>query len=142
MIAALLAAAAIAGCGGDSNEALSYDALGDEVGRICVDTTSAIEDATGTPPGDSEELVDNLTKADAVIGDALGDTKALDPPEELQAAFDEYVAAFEVQRAGFADALEAAKADDAAAYKRAIQAFAQTDSQEAASKLGADACLT
>ncbi len=82
------------------------------------------------PRANPEEAVDYLKESLTALDDALTDTKALDPPAELQDAYDDYVASFEAERDIFGEAEDAAEAGDRAGMLKAMQAFVKNDSQD------------
>jgi hypothetical protein len=140
---AAVAAAAVAGCGGDDNEALTYDGFIEAANGVCQTAESSINQAseglTGNPKRDLE-IYDELIPALEDATDAIGD---LDPPEELQDPYNDFVAATDAQLDGARDAQAAAEAGDTAEYQRIledIQPYAD-DADEAGSKMGAADCV-
>jgi hypothetical protein len=142
--AAIAAALAVAGCGGDdSNQALSYDAFGAAANDICNRIDSSIGPLASQLKGDAAKdapLYDDIVPT---LEAATDDIKALDPPEELQASFTEYSDLVDQQLAGTKDAAEAAEAGDQQEYQRLLETIdSQADEIElAASKLGAADCI-
>lgn len=143
--AASVAALAFAGCGGDdeSNQALSYSEFGAAADEVCLQVSEDIdpiqERLTGDPKKDApvfDELIPELEAG----SDRLAE---LDPPEELQATFDDYVENVEQQEAGAVDAQQAAEAGDREEYVRILETVQQLSSESdvLASKLGAAGCM-
>ena len=143
--AAGVAALAFAGCGGgdDSNKALSYSEFGNEANEICKGANDEIDalsqDLTGKATNDAPILDEIVPKQEA----AISDFKELDPPEELQPSFDQFNSISDQQVAAAKEAQAAATSGDQAAYQEAIQKLQplSTQSDEAASKLGAQECV-
>ena len=144
--AASVAALAFAGCGGgdeDSNQALSYSEFGAAADEVCLQVSEDIDPIqqrlTGDPGKDAAVLEELIPELEAG-SDQLA---ALDPPEELQATFDQYVELVEQQEAGAVDAQEAAEAGDRDEYIRILETVDQVSSESdlLASKLGAAGCI-
>ena len=140
---ALVAAAAVAGCGGDDNEALTYDGFIEAANGVCATAESTVDEASeglsGNPNKDAaiyDELIPALEDATNAFGD-------LDPPEELQEPYDDFVAATDAQLEGARDAQAAAEAGDTAEYQRILEDLQPYGDQadEAGSKLGAADCV-
>jgi hypothetical protein len=144
--AAGVAALAFAGCGGgdDSNKALSYSEFGTEANEICKSTNDEIEalsgDLTGKAKTDGPILDEIVPKQEA----AVSDFKELNPPEELEPSFDQFNSISDQQVAAAKEAQAAATGGDQAAYQAAIQKLEPLSKQsdEAASKLGAQECIS
>ena len=85
-IAALGAAALIAGCGGGSDSS-SADDFREQADEVCADANAR----TGalTAPTSSDEVLPYLESGLTVQAEELERIRALDPPEDLQADFDE-----------------------------------------------------
>jgi hypothetical protein len=85
-LAAIGAAALIAGCGGgsDSSGADDFRAQADE---ICADANARIDGLTA--PGPPAEVLPYLRAGLPIQAEELERIRALDPPEDLQADFDE-----------------------------------------------------
>ena len=145
---AAVASLAIAGCGGgddESNSGLSYSELGQEMDKICTEYE---------PKFDAEaEKIKGKAAQDAPVWDELvrlfeegtGKFKALDPPSELQADFDNFISLSDQQLALTKEAQAAAKSGDQQEYasvaKEIQQSTLDEQSDEAASKLGAAECI-
>ena len=143
---AAVAAAVIAGCGGgDSNKALSYSDMSAQANQICNDVNPEIKSLsqklTGKTATDSPVLDQIIPKLD----DAIGRFKDLKPPDELKPDYDRFISTSEAQIALDKKAQAAAKSGDQTAYDAALKELKRStyDSQndEAASKLGAKACI-
>lgn len=141
---AVIAAAVVAGCGGDDNEALTYDGFAEAANGVCQTAESTVNEAseglTGNPKQDAE-IYDELIPA---LEDATNAFADLDPPEELQAAYDDFVEATDAQLEGARDAQAAAEAGDTAEYQRILEDIRPygDDADEAGSKLGAADCVS
>jgi cell division septum initiation protein DivIVA len=85
-IAALGAAALIAGCGGGSGS-LSADEFREQADAICADADERLE--TLTEPTAAGEILPFLRAGLPIQAEELGRIEELDPPDELQAAVDE-----------------------------------------------------
>ena len=85
-IAALGAAALIAGCGGGSDSS-SADDFRQEADEICADANSRLD--TLTEPTSGAAVLPFLQEGLAIQADELERIRALDPPDDLQPAFDE-----------------------------------------------------
>ncbi|HEX2508831.1 MAG TPA: hypothetical protein VHK23_10965, partial [Miltoncostaeaceae bacterium] len=85
-IAALGAAALIAGCGGVSGS-LSADEFREQADAICADADERLE--TLTEPTAAGEILPFLRAGLPIQAGELGRIEELDPPDELQAAVDE-----------------------------------------------------
>jgi hypothetical protein len=142
--AAGVAALAFAGCGGgDSNKSLSYSEFTAEANEVCKGANDEIEalsrDLTGKAKNDAPILDEIVPKQEA----AINDFKELEPPEELKPSFDQFNSISDQQVAAAKEAQAAATGGDQAAYQEAIQKLEPLSKQsdEAASKLGAEECL-
>ena len=85
-IAALGAAALIAGCGGGSDSP-SADDFRQEADEICADANSRLD--TLTEPTSGAAVLPFLQEGLTIQADELERIRALDPPDDLQPAFDE-----------------------------------------------------
>ena len=85
-IAALGAAALIAGCGGSSDSS-SADDFRQEADEICADANSRLD--TLTQPTSGAAVLPFLQEGLTIQADELERIRALDPPDDLQASFDE-----------------------------------------------------
>lgn len=137
---ALLLALALgaAGCGGDDdNKALSYDDTGTEIGEAC--DSVDFEGLNGDPANDAPLLEDAVPDFEA----AIEDVSDLDVDDELSSTRDEFVANAEAQLAIIKEAQTLAEGGDKKAYQAKVQESQPLDaeSDEIASRLGADACI-
>ncbi len=85
-IAALGAAALIAGCGGGSDSS-SADDFRQEADEICADANSRLD--TLTEPTSGAAVLPFLEEGLTIQAEELERIRALDPPDDLQPAFDE-----------------------------------------------------
>ncbi len=142
-LVALLASGAIVGCGGDDNEALSYDGFVSAANEVCAAAEDNIDQAsqglTGNPK-DDVEIYDELIPA---LEDATGKIGDIDPPAELQDAYDDFVEATSAQLDGARDAKAAAEDGDTAEYQRILEDLRPYGEQAdlAGSKMGAADCV-
>lgn len=117
-----LAALALAGCGGDGNggaaagTTLTKAEFVAQANALCKDYDARI-DALGEPAG-IEDLVALAEQAKPIAEEAVAKLRALTPPEDLQAGYDEYLATGDVNVALLAELGEAAKSGDVAAIER------------------------
>jgi hypothetical protein len=138
-IAALCGLALVgAGCGGDDdNDTLSYDDTGTEIGKACesVDTTGL----NGEPANDAPLLDEVISQFET----AIQDVRDLDVNEELEADRDAFADNGDEQLAVIKEAKELADEGDQKAYQDKIQGLGPLDaeSDEIASRLGAEACM-
>ena len=96
-IGALLAAAAVAGCGGDDSGELSKDEFIAQADQICADFNASAdadqqEFESLLDQGDFEAAADSFDQTAADSEVALADLEALEPPAEDQATIDEWLA--------------------------------------------------
>ena len=150
MRTALLAAVAavslvFAACGGgdgeDTNRALTYDGFVEAANGVCTSVNEQVdpisEKLTGKAAQDAEvydELIPELVSA-------REDMEALEPPEELQAAHDDFVSLVREQETAAEDAKAAAEAGDQKEYLRVLKSLDGSEVDLAASKLGAAECI-
>ncbi len=85
-LAALGAAALIAGCGGGS-DSMSADEFREQADAICAEGDERV--ATIPEPTTADQVAPSLEQALSVADDQLARLGELDPPDELQTAFDE-----------------------------------------------------
>ena len=144
-LAAVMAAAALAGCGGGdegSNQALSYSAYGEEASQVCEDLETKTDPVGSTLTGKAAEDAETLSELAPLVEGSVDDFEALDPPAELEATHEQYLGLLTQFRDGFADAQEAAEAGDTAEYQRVLEDInALGDEAKATgSRLGAEGC--
>lgn len=129
---------AAAGCGDDEdNKTLSYDDTGTEIGEIC--DSVDLEGLNGDPANDAPILESGIADFET----AIEDVRDLDVDEELESTRDEFADNGEEQVAVIKEAQAIAEQGDKKAYQAKVQEIAPLDaeSNELASKLGADACI-
>jgi hypothetical protein len=103
-VAAVLAAAAVAGCGGDDSGELTKDDYIAQADQICADfneTANADQEEFQSllDQGDFEAAADNFDQTAADSEAALAELEALEPPAEDQATIDEWLAILNEQPA-------------------------------------------
>lgn len=143
LLLATLASAALVGCGGDDNEALTYDGFVAAANELCVEVDQEVDEIAADLSGDAKAdapIFDDLVPA---LEDATQRLEDLQPPDELEAAHDEFTAIANQQLDGARDAQGAAEAGDDAEYQRILEDLQPLgdESDEAASKLGAEDCI-
>jgi hypothetical protein len=114
-VAAVLAAAAVAGCGGDDSGELSKDEFIAQADQICADFNESAdadqqEFESLLDQGDFEAAADSFDQTAADSEEALAELEALQPPAEDQETIDEWLAILGEQPAlaqEFSDALRA-----------------------------------
>jgi hypothetical protein len=114
-VAAVLAAAAVAGCGGDDSGELSKDEFIAQADQICADFNESAdadqqEFESLLDQGDFEAAADSFDQTAADSEEALAELEALPPPAEDQETIDEWLAILGKQPAlaqEFSDALRA-----------------------------------
>jgi hypothetical protein len=121
-IAVLGAAAVIAGCGGGSSDSSSADDFRQQADEICADANDRL--AAVPAPQTNAQILDSLQAGLPIQADELARLKALDPPEDLQADFDQAVDLLQQRQ----DAIQAA-ADKIANGDDAATVIQQSDAQ-------------
>lgn len=146
---AAVASLAIAGCGGgddgESNAGLSYSELGQEMNKICTEYNPRFEAASDKLTGKAAQDVPAFDELVQIADEGTAKFKALDPPSELQADFDNFISLTDQQLTTIKQAQAAAKAGDQQEYVSTLKEIQQSNldeqSDEAASKLGAAECI-
>ena len=128
-----------AGCGGDDNDALSYDDTGTEISAICERVNTEAEGLTGQPAKDTpllEEFVPNFEQA-------IEDVRELEVNEELESDRNAFADNGAEQVAIIKEAQAHAEAGDRKKYIETIEETGNLDkeSNEIASRLGATGCI-
>jgi hypothetical protein len=144
--AAVVVTGALAGCGGgDSNKTLSYGDMSAQANQICNDVNPEIKSLSQKLTGKASTDAPVLDQIIPKLDDAIGRFKDLNPPDELKADYDRFISTSDAQIALDKKAQAAAKSGDQQAYEAALKELKASsyDSQndEAASKLGAKACI-
>ena len=146
--AAAVAALAIAGCGGGdkSNKSQGYSDFSAAANKVCNDANPDIKATTSKLTGKATEDSPVFDELVPKLEDAAAKFKALKPPKELKADFDQFNSVTEQQIALAKKAQQAAKSGDQAAYVQVlkeIKAAKSLDQQGdlAASKMGAGDCI-
>lgn len=143
LLVALFASAALVGCGGDDNEALTYDGFAAAANELCVEVETEIDAIAGDLTGEAEADAPVFDELVPALEDATNRLSELEPPEELQDAYDDFLATAETQLEGARDAQTAAEAGDTDEYRRILEDLGPLDKESdlAASKLGAEDCI-
>jgi hypothetical protein len=145
-----MAALAIAGCGGSdkkksdsgSNGALSYSQFGQKANAICKAANDKVNPLSSKFTGQAANDAPLYDTVIPTIKDGVAQFKKLQPPAELKASYDEFIAVSDQQITADEAAQTAAKSGDDAAYQQALSALKplSAKSNAAASKLGAAEC--
>ncbi|MGH2980435.1 MAG: hypothetical protein ACRDKV_00130 [Solirubrobacterales bacterium] len=122
VIAGAAAVAAIAGCGGDSP--VSEQEFRSEVSRVCRDIEQQLDQIQETTPITAGQAETQAEAAVELSEQALGNLRQIDPPEELEPAFDRYLSQRERAIGFIEEAREAAADKDSDAYARAKRQLA------------------
>ena len=140
-----------AGCGGDdkksdsgSNKQEAYSAFVSDVNNVCKEHDEHIDSVSGGLTGEAANDAPIYDELIPKLEDAFADFNALDPPEELQATFDEAKQQNDQQLTLAKSAQTAAEAGDQAEYEGVIAQLQQLskESDLTASKLGAAECIS
>jgi hypothetical protein len=124
--AALGAAALLAGCGG--GDELSRGEFIARADALCEAGRESFDDLQSRPPRDTEAAARLTTELIEVSEGELDELGELEPPEDLRAPMDEYLAARE-------DALELLHRGHLAAERGATRAYADAQRQAAAGQV-------
>jgi hypothetical protein len=116
--AAALAAVAIAGCGGGSEE-VSAEELVQEGDEVCRKVQERFAEIQAEPPANATEGAEQAGELLGIADDAQAELREIEPPEELRDRYDAYLDT----RESVSDALErgkqAAEDQDGEAYGKA-----------------------
>lgn len=136
-----------AGCGGDDgddNKALSYDDTGTEISKICDSVPDSEElGLSGNAKKDKPALDEGVEAFEK----AIADVEALEVDEELESDRDAFVANGKKQLEIAKQLQSAAAQGDDEEYRRvaedstSVSAPLNAESEEIASRLGADGCI-
>jgi hypothetical protein len=141
--AALAAALALAGCGGDDGgggEPLSQEDFVAQADAICEEYEAKL-DALGTPQS-QEDLAEFAEKSVPIAEEGQGKLAELTPPADLQEAYDEWLAQGD-KAVDIVQRLEQAAQDNDQEEIQAIATEAQAAderSEELATQLGFEEC--
>ena len=144
----VLAAIALASCGGDDDDAPSREDFADRASEICRNAERALEDV-GEDATSQKELVDAVDRVIEESRNAVDELADLERPEgDAGQTAEEFVSATrnEIEEQGIPaleDLRDALEAEDQQAVQEAAQRLqsVETDtSNRAAKELGADAC--
>ncbi|HYH59051.1 MAG TPA: hypothetical protein VD790_07495 [Thermoleophilaceae bacterium] len=126
-----------AGCGGDDNQALSYDETGTEVSEIC--QSVEFSGLTGEPENDAAQLEVIIPDFEA----AIEDVRELEVDEELETDRDAFADNADEQLAIIQEAQTIAESGDKRAYREKVEETQPLDRESdlLASRLGASGCL-
>jgi hypothetical protein len=130
----------LAGCGGDSKQALSTEDFIDQVATICDDLQASL-DALGEPT-DNAALATLARKASNLLSDARTTFADVAPPEELSKDYAEFLDVIDRQIQGAADLKNAARDGDDAAIEKAGATLSQLvdEKDSIADDLGVPEC--
>jgi len=135
----VVGAVLLAGCGEPSREELAA-----QVDEVCVEEAAAFEELAQSAAAESIDVADQLASGAAIRGDALDALRELDPPDDLQEPFDDYLALREENLEITRAAVEAAERGDREALDVATATLADRTAETdlTASQLGADECVS
>ena len=108
--------ALIAGCGDGSSQPLSTEQLveqGDELCRSGQDRFAAIQKE---PPANTQQAADQVSELVDAANEEVDGLRDLEPPDEVQQAYDEYISAREDALDLLEDGRNAAEDEDSNAY--------------------------
>jgi outer membrane murein-binding lipoprotein Lpp len=130
----------LAGCGGDSKQALSTEEFIDQVATICDDLQASL-DALGEPT-DNAALATLARKAGNLLADARTTFADVAPPEELSKDYAEFLDVIDRQIQGATDLKNAARDGDDAAIEKAGATLSQLvdEKDSIADNLGVPEC--
>jgi hypothetical protein len=143
-VVAAVAVLGVAGCGGDddSNKTLSYSDFSNQANEICKDSNEKSAPLDSKFTGKATEDAALFDELIPQIEEARDEFAKLEPPEELKATFDGFLATTDQQIANAKKAQAAAKAGDQAGYVAIIKATQPLSEQSKVqgSQLGAAEC--
>jgi len=130
----------LAGCGGDSKQALSTEDFIDQVATICDDLQASL-DALGEPT-DNAALATLARKASNLLSDARTTFADVAPPEELSKDYAEFLDVIDRQIQGATDLKNAARDGDDAAIEKVGTTLSQLvdEKNSIADDLGVPEC--
>lgn len=119
LIAMIAVLAALVGCGGDSadesgGEPLSTSEYEQQVTDVLAPVGPALQKIgeSTSQAGTPEEAAEGVGEAEEILGDAVADLDAIEPPEEVADAHDQMITAIEGFEAAAADFREVAEGGD------------------------------
>jgi TolA-binding protein len=135
------AIAAIAGCGGGSDE-LSAEQFQRDANKVCRDVEDQLDRVQGTIPTSADQAEKQAQAIVDLSEQALDNLRRIDPPEELKPTYDRYLDARERATGFVEDARDAAADKDNDGYARAKRRLAagQPDRRALALRLNLNAC--
>jgi predicted small lipoprotein YifL len=138
-LAALLAALAIAACGGGGDE-LSKSELVSQADKICKDTSEQLDKIP--TPNKPSDLSEYGQKASDVIGDGTKKLKELQPASDVKKDYDTFTNAAERQKELASDLAGVAKSGDRAKIQSVLTDAqkADSDGKAAAGRIGFKEC--
>jgi hypothetical protein len=136
-----IAGVAISGCGGGS-ERVSAAELVQKANEICRQERSTFERVQAHAPPNASVAADQTSELIKATDDANSELRDLKPPEELQSAYDRYLAARDQAVDEMNRGKDAAESQDSAAYGAAQAAVARgaPQRQRLAQSLGLKVC--
>jgi hypothetical protein len=141
-VVAVAAALGVAGCGGDSNKALSYSDFSKQANEICKNVNAKTDPIGAKVTGNAATDAPLFGQLIPEIQKGRDDLGKLKPPDELKATADSFLSITDQQIANAKKAEAAAKAGDQAGYVAQIKATQPLSAQSKVqgSKLGAAEC--
>jgi hypothetical protein len=141
-VVAAVAVLGVAGCGGDSNKALSYSDFGKKADEVCKTANATIKPIGSKLTGKASTDAPTYDQLIPELQTARDNFSKLKPPSELKANYDNFLSITDQQIAKAKEAQAAAKKGDQAGYIgiiKSTQSLGQQSNLEA-SKLGAAEC--
>jgi hypothetical protein len=143
-LASSLFAVAIAGCGGGGSTQVSAQELVQKADAICGQELRSFDRIQAHPPPNASVAADQTDELIDVTQTANSQLHDLEPPDQLRAAYDRYLAARDRAVAQMKRGKDAARDQDSDAYGAAQAAVARDASQrrKLARALGLKRCST
>ena len=142
LIALLVAVGMVTGCGGGGSERVSAAELVQRADEICAKERSSFGHIQAHPPPNASLAADQTDELIKVTEDANSQLREMKPPEQLQSAYDRYLAARDRVTDQMKHGKDAAESQDSAAYGAAQAAVARDAPQrkKLAQSLGLRVC--
>jgi vacuolar-type H+-ATPase subunit E/Vma4 len=140
VLVGLLVVLATACGGGGSGDRLSEEEFQSQANAICAKYHKQLQALDN--PTSLQEIPEVVDQALEILNKEIDEVSALTPPEELQSQFDAMLAAADKTKQAADDLSAAAKAGDAAAVQKALDAgkAASDEADDIATELGLDSC--
>jgi hypothetical protein len=137
----LIAATALAGCGGGKEQVTSVE-LVQKGDQICTDEADRFNQIQSAPPASATAAKDQTSELVDAAESAHSDLQNLDPPDAQQPTYDSYLDAHQAAINQIKRGEDAAENQDSATYGAAQEAVAKSapQRQKLASQLGFKVC--